>query len=134
MDSKAKSNMLDKMRSILREFQKLDTESGRFQFLLQRTGLDAARLSRIDRFGEPWPLGSPQSIGADEHEPSPKVDQHLETVATLSGEAPEVVTRVFLATIGHLQRLVDLCQGLCNRLQRAPAYRALLAREFAPRD
>ncbi len=156
MDATAESNILDEMRNICREFQELNTGAGKFEFLLQHTGLDAGRLSRIETLGHPWPLGFPQGSGAecveegirswkallalsplldmepaaDEHDPSLEVEQHLRTVATRSGEGLQDVCCVFLAELGRLQRCMGLCHALCIRLDRAPENSPILAKEF----
>jgi hypothetical protein len=38
------------------EFHELLTEEGRVRFIAQYTGLDADRVLRIDRLGQPWPF------------------------------------------------------------------------------
>ncbi len=47
------------------EFQWLRTDEGRIQFIARHTNLDPDRVDRIDRLGQPWPLGLPDGLGQE---------------------------------------------------------------------
>jgi len=47
------------------EFRRLLTEDGRTEVIANHTGLDPERVKRIDRLGQPWPLGLPDGLGQE---------------------------------------------------------------------
>ncbi len=47
------------------ELQWLRTDDGRIEFIARHINLDPDRVARIDRVGQPWPLGLPEGLGQE---------------------------------------------------------------------
>ncbi|MCH8041582.1 MAG: hypothetical protein IH977_14755 [Nitrospinae bacterium] len=129
----------------IEEFQRLLTDQERIQLIAKHTSLDPACVTRIEKLGQPWPLGLPKGLGLegvaeginpikalasfnllldmglkdpDSELGNPDVEKHIQKVVTLSGEDEETIRSVHDGTIAHQARLTELVKEEVERKGR----------------